>query len=93
MQECWGLPVVGQGSAWQPGPVSPPARSRAAGGHQGNPSPRHRAPPWGQAEAGTWAHGWAQLSGAHGQAGQGCGELETSPAAASLGQGLTAMGG
>ena len=33
-----------------------------------------------------------QLGRAHGWAGQGCGELETSPAAASLGQGLMAPG-
>jgi len=33
---------------------------------------------------------WAWLSKAHGQAGQGCEELETGPAAVLMGQGLTA---
>ena len=37
---------------------------------------------------GMWTCRWAWLSRAHGQAGQGCWELETSPAAALLGQGL-----
>ena len=35
----------------------------------------------------------AQLSGAHGWAGQGCGELETGTTVVSLGQGLTTLGG
>ena len=47
----------------------------------------------GRGQAGTSVHGWAWLSGAHGRAGQGCGQLEISPAAASLGQGLMAPGG
>ena len=42
---------------------------------------------------GTWAHGWALLGGVHGRAGQGCGKLKTSPAAAPLRQGLTAVVG
>lgn len=32
---------------WHPGLA---ARSRAARGHWGSPSPRHQASPWGQAE-------------------------------------------
>lgn len=40
-----------------------------------------------------WVHEWAQLHMARGQAGQGCGEQETSPAAALLGQGLVTLGG
>ena len=61
--------------------------------------PRH-SPGWpgravgigtGRCWAGIWACGLAWLNGAHGWAGQGCGQLETGPAAAaSLGQGLTA---
>jgi len=43
--------------------------------------------------AGTWACGCASLSRPHGRAGQGCEELETSPAVALLGQGLTAETG
>jgi len=38
-----------------------------------------------------WAHEWAYLG--RPMAGQGCGELETSPAVASLGQGLAVQGG
>ena len=41
----------------------------------------------------TWACGWARLGRAHSRAGQGCGELETGPAVALLGQGLVALGG
>lgn len=63
---------------------------------------------WAQAQDGQKDPGdWDRLMGqnvglwvgtAHqgpwlGRAGQGCGDLETGPAAASLGQGLTALGG
>ncbi|KAK4831651.1 hypothetical protein QYF61_018618 [Mycteria americana] len=60
----------------------------------GQPQPRApgtslgMGPGWAKA----WACGWAWLSGTHGQAGQGCGELQAGPAAASLGQGLVAPG-
>lgn len=58
--------------------------------HWGSP----QAPPcgWGCAKAGTWAQGWAQLSRTHGQEGQGSGELDTSPAVATMGPGLMAPG-
>jgi len=42
-------------------------------------------PPRGQGGLWTGACVWARLGGARGRAGQGCGELESSPAAASLG--------
>lgn len=45
---------------------------------------------WGQ--TGMWDCGWAHLSEAHDQAGQGCGELDPGPAVALLGQGLMAPG-
>ena len=77
-----GLPLRGlQGRAWQPGLIPLPSREVP-----GQPQP------WASATSlGTGM--WAQLSSAHGKVGQGCGELETSPAAASLGQGLMAPGG
>jgi len=50
----------------------------AAGGHWGSPSPRHQVLPWERAKARMWVRGWAWLSEAHGQAGQGSGELENS---------------
>jgi len=46
-----------------------------------------------QGQAGTWAHGWARLSGADCQAGQGCRELKTVPAVALLELGLEALVG
>lgn len=64
-----------------------PARSKAAVGHQ--------AHYWGWGEA----HGWDMGpsvgldQGAHGQEGQGCGERETDPAVAPVGQQLMAPGG
>jgi len=75
----------GEGLAARACPI--PGRNRAAGGHEGSPSPGHWAPPWG------WGLAKAQLGSAHGWAGQGCGEQETGPAAALLGQGQTALGG
>jgi len=47
----------------------------------------------GQHWAVTWAHIWSWLSGVHGRAGQGCGELETGSAAMLLWQGLMALVG
>jgi len=41
----------------------------------------------------VWTPRNGEFSGAHGWAGQGCGELETSRDAGSLGQGLTALCG
>lgn len=55
-----------------------------------SPSCGHQAPHWGRGQARTWACGPAQVAGAHGQVGQGCGEPETGPAALSQGQGLMA---
>lgn len=43
--------------------------------------------------AGMWVHRWALLGRAHSQAGQGCGEVETSPVVGSLGQGLVVLRG
>ena len=77
-----GKPLSGQrghGSSLGACPTAT-ARSGTAGSTTGSPSPGHRAPPWG------WGQAEARL-------GHSCGELETTPAAASLGQGLTALGG
>ena len=82
----WGSIRAGPGSQARP---TTPARSGAARRHQGSPSPRHRAPPVEWAKP-PWACGWAWLGRAHDQAGQGCEELETSPALASLEQGVSA---
>lgn len=49
------------------------------------------APPWEFGQTRTWADAWAGVTGTHGQAGQGCGDLEPGTAAASLGQGLTGL--
>lgn len=46
----------------------------------------------GKCQAGKWAHGWARLGGAHGGAWQGCGQLETFPAALT-GAGADSPGG
>lgn len=48
------------------------------------------APLWRWRCAGSLQVAW--LSGAHGWSEQGCGELESGPVAASLGQGLIALG-
>ena len=78
----------GTGGRW----ASPGQQDRAAG----QLPPRHQGTSLGmatgQGQARPSAHGWVWLSGAHGQAGQCCGELETGPAAAMLGQGLMAPG-
>lgn len=72
-------------------------RAAGQGGGAAGAAPSTQAPPWGwgraEAQAGPPAHGWVWLGGAHGWAGQHCGDLETGPAAALLGQGLTALGG
>lgn len=59
-------------------------------GHWG--SPCFLGDTLGQGQDRRWAHGWAQLSRAHGQARQACGELEHCPAVAWIGQGLKASG-
>lgn len=46
----------------------------------------------GQGQAGLWAHVWARFSGVHGWAALCCGELESSPAAASYGKEVVALG-
>ena len=87
---------MGDGRAWQPGPVPPPqpgagqlgdtgAAAALSIGHFPEDSVRRG---WAR----TWARRWARLSRAHGWAGQGCGELETGPAVVSLGQGLVVLG-
>ena len=77
----WG--VAGQGWAARARPATQSGADRVREG-----SPVHWAPPWGQAEARL---GRGPM-GRPGTAGQGCGELETGTAVASLGQGLTALG-
>ena len=79
----------GQSRASQSGPVPLPwPGSKAAPGIRQLPRMG-----MGHGQAGTWACRCAWLSRAHGRAGQDCGELETSPAAVLLGQGLMALGG
>lgn len=52
----WWLP---RATVLEPGPIfTAPARGRAARGQQGSPSPKHQAPPWGQARTCAW--GWAR---------------------------------
>lgn len=56
-----------------------PRQVQDSRGHQGSPSRRHWTPQeWGQDEAGK------DMGPQVGQAGQGCGELETDPSAALL---------
>lgn len=83
MVVCWDR-------TWQPGPVPHPRQELSSQGHWGSPSPGHWTPSWGLAEEG-WDMAW--LSRAHGQAGQGCGELKTMPPVTLLGQELLAPGG
>lgn len=61
-----------------------PGHLPGAGGQE-----RRGVPSLGMGTSWGWAGMWAWLSMAHGWARQGCGELETNPAAAMLGQGLT----
>ena len=92
-REWWGVPMgVCQGRAWQPGAFPPPSQEPGSWGAPGQPSPGHRAHPWGLGQGGHGPLG-GPGSEAHSRAGSGCGELETGPAVASLGQGLTALGG
>jgi len=83
-----------EGRAWQPGPIPQPQPGAGKPGRTGgSPSPRH----W----ASLWGAGQAEVRLEHGSVGgpssvvlmavQGCGELETCPAVASLGQGLTSL--
>lgn len=65
-----------QGRAGQPGTV-PPLQPGASCTSMGKGL--------GQGQAGPMAHWWAWLGGDHGWAGQGRGELETSPAGAATG--------
>lgn len=87
-----GPPQGGRAGPGSPGPCHHPGQEQGTGGTRASPrapGPGHRVPPWA---AGT-GQGWAGQGRAHGRAGQGGGEPETGPAAASLGQGLTALGG
>lgn len=69
----------------------------STGQHAGEPGIQHSwaGPQWwarSKAEPGSRLQAGARLSGAHGWAGQGCGEQETGLAVASLRQGLMAPG-
>lgn len=64
--------------------------SRAARSIQDSLSPGHWEPLWGQRKDKTQVHMWSWFSRAHCQAGQDCGELQISAAAALLGKGLMA---
>lgn len=71
---------------------SSPSQERGSWGAPGQPPPGHRTPP-SPGTGWTQAHGGSRLSRSHLQAGKRCGELETSPASVSVGQGLAALGG
>lgn len=91
---CWGwrLPGdCGDTPGWHVRAC--PTPNQGAGQLGGSPSPGHQPPPWGQGQA--EARKGHQPVGGPGFAGPkaGCEELETSPAAAVLGQGLMAPGG
>ena len=96
---CWGwwrLPsAAGQGLAARARPTSQPGAGQpgAPGQAQAQALGTSLGIGPGRGQAGLLAHGWAQLGGAPGQEGPGCGELETVPVAASPGQGLTTPGG
>lgn len=67
---------------WCQGLAARPQPTHQPGGHQSSLRPGH------------WAHSWGcGPMGRPGWAGQGCRQLETGLAAASLGQRLTALGG
>jgi len=92
-QEEQGLPrgTIRAGAGWQPGPVPPLQPGAGQSGSTRAPQPqgiRHLTGDRHRDQAGTWACRWVPVSGAHGQTGQGCGELHNSPAATSLRQGL-----
>lgn len=87
-----GAPLDWAGSVSQ-GPSLHPARSRAPRETLRSISPGHQSPPWGQGQAEARPGQGLQDSPArrvHDQAEQGCEELETGPAMASLGQRLMA---
>jgi len=80
-----------QGRAWKPASV-PPSQARAGQPGRGDsPIPGHRTPPWGRGQAkARLGCGPVARTGRTGRA--GLWELETGPAAASLGQRLMVLG-
>jgi len=75
------------------GPSHRPSQEQGSQGGTGAAPASGTSQGTGRGLAGMWASRWAQLGGAHGWAQQGCGEPESGPGAASLGQRLTAPGG
>ena len=92
-EEQQGFQQNRQGRAWQPGsiPSTQPAAEQP-GGTGAAPGIRNLTEDRDRLRL-HWDVGLQWLDVVHGWAGQGCGELETSPAAALLGQGLMAPGG
>lgn len=93
----WQLPEANRMGCPQVGLTRPTGRVHPSAppgvGHRGHwcslcPGYRHLH----GAGARPWACAWTQLGSGHGWAGQSCGVLEPSPTAASVGQGLAALG-
>lgn len=81
---------VHQERAWQPGLIPPPQPGTEQPGDHRQPQPRHWPVPWGWPKARP-SHGPVSgLAGrTQGRAGEGCEELENSPAVAWPGQKLS----
>lgn len=71
---CVGWQLLGVQELCGPGQELPSQEQEALGAPE---AAWNQAPPWGQGQAGTETHKYAQPGGAHGWGGQGCGELET----------------
>lgn len=87
-------------SPWGPSGQSLPPRAHhnpQDWGRQGQPQPpasdTFTVMRMGQGWAGSWIHGWAQLSGTRGCGEQVCGKLGTIHSVASMAQWLTALEG
>jgi len=93
---CGGSPGC-QGRAWQAGPIPHPSQEQCSRRAPAQAQARLSGTALGTGRGRGWAVslalGWTQLSGAHGQAGPVCGELETGLAVVSPGQGLAPLGG
>lgn len=83
----WGCPLRGlQSRVCHPGPIPHPSQEQSSWEAPGQLQPQALGTSLGMGQG--WTRTWSQFSGTHGWAGQGCGEMEHSPALASLGQGL-----
>lgn len=96
LADCWGARSRGsspwQGLAARTHPTTP-ARSRADEQAKSQALGIRHLPRDGDGLRLCWNIGrWVQASGTHGWVGKVCGEMETVPVVASLGQGLMAPG-